>query len=43
MTRAAPRPDTVTLHVPFRLPKRGGRKEMQLPPDVLSQRKAITR
>ncbi|RZA28404.1 MAG: hypothetical protein EOP02_07515 [Proteobacteria bacterium] len=23
--------DTVTLHVPFRLAKRGGRKEMQLP------------
>ena len=25
-------PDTVTLHVPFRIPHRGGRKEMQLPP-----------
>ena len=32
MTRAAPIPETVTLHVPFRLVKRGGRKEMQLPP-----------
>ena len=31
MTRAAPVPDTVTLHVPFRILKRGGRKEMQLP------------
>ncbi|SMX37456.1 hypothetical protein [Maliponia aquimaris] len=31
MTRAAPIPDTVTLHVPFRIVKRGGRKEMQLP------------
>lgn len=31
MTRATPIPDTVTLHVPFRLVKRGGRKEMQLP------------
>lgn len=31
MTRAAPIPDTVTLHVPFRLVKRGGRKEMQMP------------
>jgi hypothetical protein len=31
MTRGAPTPDTVTLHVPFRLVKRGGRKEMQLP------------
>lgn len=24
-------PETVTLHVPFRVVKRGGRKEMQLP------------
>jgi len=31
MTRGAPIPDTVTLHVPFRVMKRGGRKEMQLP------------
>ena len=31
MTRATPIPDTVTLHVPFRIVKRGGRKEMQLP------------
>ncbi len=31
MTRGAPVPETVTLHVPFRLVKRGGRKEMQLP------------
>ncbi|MEE4539082.1 MAG: hypothetical protein V2J51_11410 [Erythrobacter sp.] len=31
MTRVAPIPETVTLHVPFRLVKRGGRKEMQLP------------
>jgi hypothetical protein len=33
MTRAAPVPipETVTLHVPFRLVKRGGRKEMQVP------------
>ncbi len=31
MTRGAPIPNTVTLHVPFRLVKRGGRKEMQLP------------
>ncbi len=30
MTRA-PIPDTVTLHVPFRVVKRGGRKEMQMP------------
>ena len=31
MTRGASIPDTVTLHVPFRTVKRGGRKEMQLP------------
>jgi hypothetical protein len=31
MTRVAPIPDTVTLHVPFRIVKRGGRKEMMLP------------
>lgn len=31
MTRGEPIPETVTLHVPFRVVKRGGRKEMQLP------------
>ncbi|MAI91746.1 hypothetical protein [Ponticaulis sp.] len=31
MTRATPIPETVTLHVPFRIVKRGGRKEMQVP------------
>jgi hypothetical protein len=31
MTRVAPIPDTVTLHVPFRIVRRGGRKEMHLP------------
>jgi hypothetical protein len=31
MTRATPISGIVTLHVPFRVPKRGGRKEMQLP------------
>ncbi len=31
MTRGAPIPETVTLHVPFRIVKRGGRKEMRLP------------
>jgi len=31
MIRATPIPDTLTLHVPFRIAKRGGRKEMQLP------------
>lgn len=31
MTRGTPIPETVTIHVPFRVVKRGGRKEMQLP------------
>lgn len=31
MTRGSTVPETVTLHVPFRVVKRGGRKEMQLP------------
>ena len=31
MTRGTPIPETMTLHVPFNLVKRGGRKEMQLP------------
>jgi hypothetical protein len=31
VTRATPIPETVTLHVPFRIVKRGGRKEMQMP------------
>lgn len=31
MNRSTPVPETVTLHVPFRVVKRGGRKEMQLP------------
>ena len=30
MTRGTPIPETVTLHVPFRIVKRGGRKEMQM-------------
>ena len=39
MTRAKPIPETVTVHVPFRLVKRGGRKEMQLPDGASRQRK----
>ena len=31
MTGGAPVSEIVTLHVPFRVVKRGGRKEMQLP------------
>jgi hypothetical protein len=33
MTRAKAIPDTMTVHVPFRLVKRGGRKEMFSPVD----------
>jgi len=39
MTRAALIPDTVTLHVPFRVVKRGGRKEMQLPEGAAQSRR----
>lgn len=31
MKHSSPIPEAVTLHVPFRIVKRGGRKEMQLP------------
>jgi hypothetical protein len=31
MTRATAVSETVTIHVPFRVVKRGGRKEMQMP------------
>jgi hypothetical protein len=31
MTRPTQIPDTITVHVPFRVVKRGGRKEMHLP------------
>ncbi|MBA4492119.1 hypothetical protein [Paracoccus sp. S1E-3] len=39
MTRAKPIPDTVTVHVPFRLVKRGGRREMLLPEGASAQRR----
>ena len=39
MTSRTPIPDTVTLHVPFRIVKRGGRKEMQLPEGVKQPRR----
>lgn len=39
MTSATRSPDTVTLHVPFRLVKRGGRKEMQLPDGAAEPRR----
>lgn len=38
MTRAKAVPETVTVHIPFRLVKRGGRKEMQLPDGASGQR-----
>ncbi len=38
MTRGAPIADTVTVHVPFRIVKRGGRKEMQVPADTRTRR-----
>ena len=38
MTRLRPIPETVTVHIPFRLVKRGGRKEMILPSDMASVR-----
>ena len=39
MTRGAPIPETVTLHVQFRVVKRGGRKEMQLPDGTKQSRR----
>ena len=38
MTRARAIPDTITVHVPFSLVKRGGRKEMVLPEGALQLR-----
>ena len=40
MTRGTPIPETMTLHVPFRIVKRGGRKEMQLPEGAVQPRRA---
>ena len=40
MTRTTPIPDIVTIHVSFRIVKRGGRKEMQLPEGVAHPRGA---
>ena len=39
MTRSTPIPETVTLHIPFRIVKRGGRKEMRLPEGVTQPRR----
>ena len=40
MNGEAPLPETVALHVPFRIVKRGGRKEMHLPENAPQQRSA---
>lgn len=39
MTRGASIPDTVTLHVPFRVVKRGGRKAIALPDGASAPRR----
>ncbi|QYX57983.1 hypothetical protein K1T73_06270 [Roseovarius sp. SCSIO 43702] len=39
MSRATPIPETVTLHVPFRIVKRGGKKEMQMPEGATPSRR----
>ena len=40
MRRTTPIPDTITVHVPFRLVKRGGRKEIVLPEGAQLRRTA---
>jgi len=40
MIRTMPIPDTITVHVPFRLVKRGGRKEIVLPEGAQLRRTA---
>ncbi|TDL83927.1 hypothetical protein E2L08_00120 [Palleronia sediminis] len=42
MTSRTPIPDTVTLHVPFRIVKRGGRKEVKLPDGAVQPRRTDT-
>lgn len=39
MTRATTVPETVTIRVPFRVVKRGGRKEMQMPEGTAQPRR----
>ena len=39
MSRAKSILDTMTIHVPFRVVKRGGRKEMQLPEGATQPRR----
>ena len=40
MTRTEPTPETLVLDVPFRILKRGGRKEIRLPVDTRAPRRA---
>lgn len=40
MTGGMPTPETITLQIPFRVVKRGGRKEMQLPKGAVQPRRA---
>lgn len=39
MIRHTPIPETVTFHVPFRVVKRGGRREMQMPDGTTQPRR----
>ena len=39
MSRGTPIPDTATLHVPFPVVKRGGRKDLQLPEGAAQPRR----
>ena len=39
MTRGMTIPETVTIHIPFRVVKHGGRKEMQLPDSAAQPRR----
>jgi hypothetical protein len=39
MTQTKPPPETVTVHIPFRLVRRGGRKEILLPTGKVSKDK----
>ena len=41
MTKPSNLPETLSLHVPFRIAKRGGRKEIQMPPGAPAQRSHI--
>lgn len=42
MTRASPPSDAITLHLPFRIVKRGGRKEIRPPANLPAQHRTDT-